>query len=163
VESQPGKGSTFRFEIPYQRGKSPNTDRVDEHLEYPKLKGLRILIAEDNEFNAMVLVEELNSNIKDSIIDVAINGKIALDKLASNEYDVIMMDILMPEMDGYETTKAIRKMDSNKSSIPIIAMTASTMKSDIEKCYEAGMDAFISKPFETEDLLQKLEELTHKN
>ncbi|MCD4730026.1 MAG: tetratricopeptide repeat protein, partial [Bacteroidales bacterium] len=163
VESQVGKGSTFIFEIPYEIGKSQSTDRTEKNQEYPKLMGVRVLVAEDNEFNTMVLVEELNSSIQKSVVDIASDGKIALDKIAANEYDIILMDILMPEMDGYTATKAIRNLDSHKNSIPIIAMTASTMKEDIEKCSESGMDAFISKPFETVDLLKKMEQLIEKN
>lgn len=162
VESKVGTGSTFRFEIPYEIGKSPNEDLVDKKVEYPNLKGVHILVAEDNEFNAMVLIEELNSNISDCIVDLANDGKIAVDKVSTNKYDIILMDILMPEMDGYTAAKAIRDLNSPKNNIPIIAMTASTMKSDIEKCFEAGMDAFISKPFETDELLSKIEQLTIK-
>ena len=163
VESQVGKGSIFKFEIPYEIGKSHNTDQVDKNQEHPNLRGVRVLVAEDNEFNAMVLVEELNSNIQNSVVDIANDGKLALDKIAANEYDIILMDILMPEMDGYKAAKAIRNLDSHKNSIPIIAMTASTMKEDIEKCFESGMDAFISKPFEAAELLDKMEQLTRKN
>lgn len=162
VKSQEGKGSTFIFEIPYEIGKSKTSEKIEKHLDYPKLKGIRILVAEDNEFNAMVLLDTLNSNIQDSTVEIANNGKIALDNIMANEYDMVLMDILMPEMDGYTAAKTIRKLDSGKNKIPIIAMTANTMKEDIEKCFEAGMNAFISKPFETEELLDKMEELITK-
>ncbi len=160
VKSQVGKGSNFTFEIPYEIGKSKATDTIEKRHEYPKLKGIRILVAEDNEFNAMVLLDALNSNIQDSTVMIANDGKIALESIIANDYDVVLMDILMPEMDGYNAARAIRKLDSDKKNIPIIAMTASTMKEDIEKCFQAGMNAFISKPFETEELLNKMEELT---
>ena len=163
VESELGKGSSFSFYIPYEIGKSPLSEQSEKIIEYPKLNGVRVLVAEDNEFNAMVLLEELSSNIQNGIIDIANDGKIAVDNLMTNSYDIILMDIQMPEMDGYAAAKAIRNLDASKNGIPIIAMTASTMKSDIDKCFESGMDAFISKPFETGDLLGKMEQLIEKN
>ena len=162
VTSEVDRGSSFTFEIPYKIGKSINIAQTEKYQDYPKLKGVRILVAEDNEFNAMVLLEELNSNIQESVVEIANDGKIALEYVAANEYDIVLMDILMPEMDGYTVAKAIRNFNTFKKNIPIIAMTASTMKEDIEKCLEAGMDAFISKPFETEELLNKMEELIRK-
>lgn len=159
VTSQLGVGSSFIFEIPYEVGKSPLKEQVKKSMEYPKLEGIRVLVAEDNEFNAMVLLEELNSNIQNCKVDIANNGVIALKNVIAEDYDVILMDLLMPEMDGYEAASAIRNLDSIKKNTPIVAMTASTMKSDIKKCFDAGMDGFIPKPFETDELLKKIEEL----
>jgi len=159
VTSQLGKGSRFIFELPYEIGNSPQEDEPEKALEYPKLKGIRVLVAEDNEFNAMVLLEELNSSIEDCVVDIANNGVMALNNVIAREYDIILMDLLMPEMDGYEAAMAIRSLDSHKKNTPVIAMTASTMKSDIKKCFEAGMDGFIPKPFETDELLKKIEQL----
>lgn len=76
-----------------------------------------------------------------------------------NNYNVILMDVQMPIMNGYEATRQIRKLNDNKSGIPIIAMTANVMKQEIDKCFESGMDEYISKPFETSDLINKINAL----
>lgn len=81
-------------------------------------------------------------------------------KMADSKYDVVLMDIQMPEMDGFEATKKIREMDAIKSATPIMAMTANVTPEEVSKCFESGMDAYISKPFETQDLLNKLGKLT---
>ena len=94
--------------------------------------------------------------IEDVKVDIAENGQIAIDKLLENDYDLILMDVNMPEMDGHQATRSIRKLDNEKKSIPIVALTASVLKAEIEKCYDCGMDAFIPKPFDNDVLIEVL-------
>jgi CheY-like chemotaxis protein len=117
---------------------------------------MRILLVEDNTFNAIVAQEELEDAIEGVVVDVAENGAIAVEKMRSGAYDIILMDVQMPVMNGYEATEKIRALANGKSSIPIIAMTANVLKEEVERCYEAGMDDFIGKPFDTDALLRKI-------
>ncbi len=157
VESTPGKGSTFTFEIPYNN--APEGATLKEAYSGDSsviLEGLRILLAEDNEFNVMVAQDELNDMIPGVKIDVAVNGAVAVNLVKEQTYDVVLMDIQMPEMNGFEATEAIRKLPGSKGRIPIIAMTANVLESEVKKSEEIGMNAFVPKPFEREDLLGKL-------
>ena len=115
-----------------------------------------ILLVEDNPFNQMVAVDTLTDMIGELTIDVAENGKIAVDKVSENEYDIVLMDIQMPEMDGFEATLAIRSMPEPRNMIPIMAMTANVTSEELAKCFEAGMNEYISKPFDTQDLINKI-------
>ena len=151
VESEIGKGSTFVVEIPFSI--IPIEKQIEPETVSIKATGLNILLAEDNKFNIMLAKDVLESAIDGVKIDLAENGQIALDKLQSGNYDLILMDIQMPVMDGYETTKAIRKMNGRIGNIPIIAMTANVMKAEVDLCYAAGMNAYIAKPFDRDDLL----------
>lgn len=157
VESTPSVGSTFTVEIPYRtapKGTIPKEANPSDTATL--LKGLRILLAEDNEFNVMVARDELNDMIEGVEIEVAVNGAIAVDMVKENTYDVILMDIQMPEMNGFEATEAIRNLSGSKGRIPILAMTANVLESEVQKSREIGMNAFVPKPFEREDLLGKL-------
>ena len=110
-----------------------------------------VLIAEDNIINQKVAVKLLNRFCEN--IDVVENGRLAVDAVKKNSYDMIFMDLQMPVMDGIEATKEIRKWENeNGIHTNIIALTAHAQKSDEEKCFEAGMDDFISKPFKVEEL-----------
>ena len=108
----------------------------------------------------MVAIDTLNDLIPELVIDVAENGLIAIEKITAANYDVLLMVIQMPEMDGFEATKRIREMNTEKRATPIMAMTANVTPEEVSKCFESGMDAYISKPFETQDLLNKLGKLT---
>ena len=107
----------------------------------------------------MVVSEELKGFIAKAKIDLAENGKVAVSKVIENDYDLILMDIEMLEMNGYDAARAIRKMQEPKNKVPIIAMTANAMKGEIQKCFEAGMNEFIAKPFNPEDLKNKVHNL----
>jgi signal transduction histidine kinase len=159
VESEMNKGSVFSFVIPYQHATTAPTDT--DHKTHSDVKAslsnLRILLAEDNEFNKMVAVDTLEEMIPGAVIDVAVNGKAAVELAIRNTYDIILMDIQMPEMDGYEATKLIRSYNDEKiNSIPIIAMTASVIKAEVDKCFECGMNAFVGKPFNPEELMETI-------
>ena len=154
VESEVGKGSTFHFTI---QAKSTDKKPIDAHMLVYHLeadnhensnKDLRILLAEDNTVNQMVTQRMLNK--LGYRADVVASGIEVLQSLERQTYDVVLMDILMPEMDGLEASRAIRKRwpDGPK----IIAMTASALEGDREKCMAAGMDGYLSKPTKIEDL-----------
>ncbi|MEQ8177898.1 MAG: response regulator, partial [Amphiplicatus sp.] len=116
---------------------------------------LRVLLAEDNQINAVLataLIKRAGHHV-----DVAVNGAEALDALRRARYDVIFMDMHMPEMDGLEAAARIRKLGPPLSRIPIVALTANAMASDRQKCVAAGMDDFLSKPFDPADLHAMLE------
>ncbi len=167
VQSQVGKGTTFSFKIPYPVGSVDDLNKSDSGIDDVKgedLKGLRILLVEDNGFNQMVAVDTLNDLIPDLIIDVAENGLESLEKLKDADYDIILMDIQMPEMDGFEASERIRKdFDAPKRDIPIMAMTANVTQEEVEKCFVSGMTAHISKPFDPQVLLNKLGQLVLKS
>lgn len=116
--------------------------------------GLKILLVEDNKINQMIFVKFLKK--QGLICDVAVNGLEAVEACKQKSYDIIFMDCQMPEMDGYEATKQIRKMEGDSIHAEIIAMTAYAMKGDAEKCIEAGMDAYMSKPINFEQLTNLL-------
>ncbi|MCD4683536.1 MAG: tetratricopeptide repeat protein [Bacteroidales bacterium] len=159
VESKFGHGSIFRFSIPYEIGHSVNTKKEKVKECDQALNGLHVLVVEDNDFNVMVASEELRSLIKNINVDVAENGRIAVEKVTTNNYDLILMDIEMPEMNGYESTRIIRNLGPPRNIVPIIAMTANTMKGEAKKCHEAGMNEYMAKPFKPEDLAAKIHEL----
>ena len=124
------------------------------------LKEATILLVEDNPINQKIAVLSLNKYVK--TIDVANNGKEALDKFGNNKYDLILMDIQMPVMDGITTTKKIREIEASTGSpahIPIIAITANALSGDKEMCLAAGMNDYISKPYQIEDLVHKMKNL----
>ncbi|MBK8701930.1 MAG: response regulator [Saprospiraceae bacterium] len=159
VESVKGKGSQFHFTIPYEitelSGQQAKVENSNVNIT-DALKGIRILLVEDNQFNAVVAQEELEDAIEGVIVELAENGLIAVEKLKSAAYDVILMDVQMPIMNGFEATMAIRNLDPEKANTPIIAMTANVLKEEVDLCYEAGMNDFIGKPFDTEELIQKI-------
>jgi CheY-like chemotaxis protein len=119
-----------------------------------KASKLKILIAEDNPINQKVVLHQLRSFGYDA--DVVGNGREVLNLLECIHYDIILMDCQMPEIDGYETTRVIRQLDSEKSKIVIMAMTANAMKEDRDRCIDCGMDDYLSKPIRKEDIAQKL-------
>ncbi len=163
LESEPGKGSTFTVDVPYEiDGFHITRDGEELKDEVAIIDGISVLLVEDTEFNVMVAEAELNSVIKDLHMDVAVNGKIAVEMIQKNQYDIVLMDVQMPEMNGYEATRAIRGLDGATSAIPIIAMTANDIQQEIDKCFESGMDAYVPKPFESKELVNKISRLLAK-
>jgi CheY-like chemotaxis protein len=121
-----------------------------------KFPGKRVLVVEDYVINREITQDMLE--LMDCQVDVAENGQQALAMQAKSPYDLILMDIQMPEMDGYTTTREIRKREQGKKHSPILAVTANAMTGDREKCLEAGMDDYLAKPVE----LDKLEAILKK-
>lgn len=150
VSSVLGKGSCFTLEIPYKLAANPQEPTVDLSVE-PQLaatQNVRILVVEDNLINQK-LAQQVLKRFGYSI-QIAENGQEALDLLKKTQYDLILMDIQMPIMDGYTTTRFIRT--TLQSSVPIIAMTAHALASEREQCLQAGMNDFIPKPFQLDEL-----------
>ncbi|MDG4813300.1 response regulator [Hydrogenovibrio sp. 3SP14C1] len=114
----------------------------------------KVLVVEDNLVNQKVAVALLAKMGYQA--DVSGNGQEALEALDKTAYDLILMDCQMPVKDGYETTRAIRKLESPLSEIPVIAMTANAMAGDDEKCYEAGMDDYMTKPIDSKLMAEKI-------
>lgn len=160
--SEEGKGSSFSLEITYKHGteKAETEAPVSTMPEMIKVDHKpNILLAEDNEINQLFVKTILK---KDFNLVIAPNGKIVIDLLNKDNFDLILMDLHMPEMDGYTATSVIRKMDNQeKRTIPIIALTAAAIKGEKEKCIGAGMDDYISKPFETQDLVNMIYKHIH--
>jgi two-component system, sensor histidine kinase and response regulator len=131
-----------------RRDRGADADRAD-------VTGLKVLMAEDNIFNQEVVRTILGD--AGVSVDIASNGREALEAVTSKPgtYDAVLMDVQMPEMDGYEATRAMRAVPG-LADLPIIAMTANAMKGDLEKCLEAGMNAHLSKPVNTQEMLQTL-------
>ena len=164
VESEPGAGSTFAFQLSFKKcGAEPQKiNRKDNEEYYPELKGLRILLVEDNAINQLLARKVLNDF--EFVVETAGNGRIALEMVEARPYDIVLMDVHMPEMDGFEATAMIRRhRDENIRKLPIIAMTASVITSESESCIKAGMDDYIPKPFETRMLYSKIAALALKN
>ncbi|MEI6209156.1 MAG: ATP-binding protein [Desulfuromonadales bacterium] len=159
VESEPGKGSVFWFKIRLPRTASLETIT---DVSYPAatetpvgrddFKGLRILVVDDVELNRMLLV--INLEKVGCRVDVAGNGVEAVGMNLTSDYDIIFMDCVMPDMDGYEATAKIRECEvSTDRHVPIIALTANAIVGEREKCFEAGMDDFLTKPFKMQEVL----------
>ncbi|MBC7607484.1 MAG: PAS domain-containing protein, partial [Burkholderiales bacterium] len=143
VQSKEGKGSTFSFILNFE--KTAIELAVEAELVAPALiQNLKVLVVEDVKLNQMlikIILEDL-----DIAVDIAENGKIAMEMLKTNQYDIIFMDLQMPEMNGYEATEYIR--NTMNSQVPIIALTADVTNVDLEKCKAIGMDDYISKPID---------------
>jgi PAS domain S-box-containing protein len=162
VESKEGEGSTFSFVLKYKKDLHPESKKNIVEEEEPELiPDLNILLVEDNLLN-QILAKKVLTDWKWKV-EVAENGAVAVEKLGKNEYDLILMDIQMPEMDGYEATKLIRRsFDPPKRDIPIIAMTAHALAGEAEKCLNIGMNEYISKPFDKKVLYSKIVSVVKK-
>jgi signal transduction histidine kinase/DNA-binding response OmpR family regulator len=157
VKSELAKGSEFSFSIKYKKGAEVGTIKKvkeSEQLSPDFLKNINILLAEDHDLNQLLAVSIFAKWNKK--IDIAENGKIALEKIKENDYDIVLMDIQMPEMDGRDVTRYIRKNYGAKASIPIIALTAHATLGEEKKCLDAGMNDYLSKPFDSFKLLEKI-------
>ena len=164
VDSMPGTGTTFWFsvicdagdgEIAYAGTPSPADDRASD---VAPARRLRVLVAEDNLVNQEIAIATLEN--AGHHVDVVANGLEALDAVQNVGYDVVLMDIQMPEMDGIAATRAIRDLDGAVSDIPIIALTADAMAGDREKYLACGMNNYLSKPFEPRQLDAVISDLT---
>lgn len=168
LTSTPGKGSTFYFSLPLKPSinilKTMTEDSPGKPKTFKNLSGLRVLVAEDNKINQVIARKFLE---KWEIQTVVVNdGQEVLEKIGKENFDVILMDIHMPELDGIETTRIIRKSDNPAiADLPIIALTASALEEEIKMILEAGMNDIVTKPFDPLTLYQmiaryhKLEEI----
>jgi CheY-like chemotaxis protein len=119
-------------------------------------KGIHILLAEDNLVNQKVATKHLEK--LGCTVEVVGNGNLAVSAMTGGGFDMVLMDCQMPGMDGYEATAAIRQLDGELSKVPIIAMTANAMVGDRERCLESGMDDYVAKPFDMNDLVRVFRE-----
>lgn len=162
VESVHGKGTTFRFwlDFGYTDESHPLSPVKKTHTLQEDLK---ILLVEDTPFNQLLAVELLKKHIPQVDVEVADNGRVALEKIKQNRYDIVLMDVKMPVMDGYEATRLIRNMEEPYfKKLPILALTASAIPEELQKCRNAGMDECVTKPINADELIQKITALTHK-
>ena len=158
LDSEPGEGSTFSFQISLEPGKNKETDVVKEEISF---EGCRVLVVEDNEINveiAKYLLEERGFQV-----ECVFDGAQAVERIqttAPGTYDLILMDIMMPVMDGLAATRAIRAMEREDChTIPIIAMSANAFDDDLKKSVECGMNGHLSKPVEVDKLYRTLNEI----
>lgn len=163
VESEEGKGTRFimKFSFPVSL---ENQVREKEKQNIPditeKLEGKRILLAEDNELNAEIAETVLEeTGIKVKHVEDGIQCIEELKKMTEKYYDVILMDVQMPNMDGYTATQRIRDLDDSRAEIPIIAMTANAYDEDRRKAQEAGMDGFLAKPLDVDEMMRLLAQI----
>jgi CheY-like chemotaxis protein len=172
VASEEGQGSTFFFTV--SLGLPPNRPRAseafspapvvlsagnDEGAASGELPGLRILLAEDSPANQKLALGLLKK--RGHTVVVANNGKEAVDAFLAQPFDLILMDVQMPDMDGFEATVAIRAAERD-SHIPIVAMTAHAMRGDQERCLETGMDAYLAKPIRAQDLFEVVNRIARR-
>ncbi|MBC7641290.1 MAG: response regulator, partial [Flavobacterium sp.] len=159
VKSKLGEGSAFSFILPFGKTNLKLEEEIILINPNSEIKTLRVLVAEDVALNQLLIkIILIDFGFE---YDIVGNGKLAIEKMQTNTYDIILMDLQMPEMNGFEATEYIRK--TLKSHIPIIALTADVTTVDLSKCKEFGMDSYISKPIEEKLLYNKIVELVKKN
>ncbi|RDI54987.1 chemotaxis protein CheB [Flavobacterium glaciei] len=156
VKSKIDVGSTFSFTLPFEKTQNFSDLETDLIGTYTPLKNIKVLIVEDITLNQLLMKTILEDFGFER--DVAENGKIAIEKLQNDSYDIILMDLQMPVMNGFEATEYIRK--TMKSKIPIIALTADVTTVDLGKCKAVGIDDYIAKPIDEKLLFAKIFELT---
>lgn len=163
AKSELNKGTCFTVRIPYQIGDASLIKKDKEEIVYNSLEKKKILVAEDVAIN-QIIVKQILLDWGHEVV-VVNNGQEAYDAIQRQEFDLILMDIHMPEVDGYESTQMIRKLnDTNKAAVPIIALTANAFKQETERFAEAGFNDYITKPFTEQNLfecIQKQLQLTH--
>ena len=161
VQSKINTGSTFTFILPFKKVTSieQEQENLENETQVANIAGKSVLVVEDNQISQMLVKIWLERWYVR--VTLAENGLVALNLLRNNNYDLILMDIQMPEMDGYETAAHIRT--ELNLQVPIIAMTAHAMQDEIDKCLIVGMTDYISKPFNSNELLSKINHYTTKN
>lgn len=161
VQSEEGSGSEFKFNLLLPKANIKVSENEEGILNTEELNKINILVVEDHPMNQLLIKASMSDqNLK---YDLANNGKEAIDMLNKSVYDIILMDVHMPEMGGIKATQFIRNVFGEpKRNTPIVAMTASTIESDMKKCISAGMNDYISKPFKPHELLCKIKKWVDK-
>lgn len=165
IESQKGQGTKITVSLPMKWNNESKTKAAEQkEVTTLPLTGMKILLVEDNEMNREIAEEILTE--QGLVVDTAIDGDIAVEKVcnaAPGDYELILMDVQMPRMNGYEATKKIRMLkDRRKSRIPIIAMTANAFEEDKKNAIDAGMDGHLAKPIDIQKLIQTLTDFKQK-
>jgi len=156
MESAPNKGTAFHFILPFnkfettEQGDTNNCTQEPSYSAGESVKSLNILLAEDNMINAMLAKQVLSKG--GHIVTHVVNGAMAVEAVKQQQYDIILMDIQMPVLNGIMATKIIRGLEGVAAGIPIVAMTAHSLYGEMQNCYNAGMNGYVSKPFQPEDL-----------
>lgn len=162
VESELGKGTKFTVTIPHRiasKGELAKNIDVKKHIQ-EKLEGIRILLAEDNMLNAEIAMTLLSD--ANAVVELATDGEKTISMLKREpvgHYDLILMDIQMPHMNGYEATRHIRSLSDERCTIPIIAMTANAFEEDRQRAFAAGMNGYVTKPIKIEELIATIKEI----
>jgi CheY-like chemotaxis protein len=156
LQSEPGRGSTFRFTLRLAVAESPAVvpASATDRIQHPQRR-LRILLAEDNAINQKVAARMLQRMGHE--VDLADDGRQAVAAVERAQYDLVLMDCQMPEMDGFAAARAIRLLHGGRT-LPIVAMTANAMAGDRGRCLESGMDDYLAKPISLAKLQAGLEE-----
>ena len=159
VESKKGIGSTFIVELPLELTGGEKVRKQDVSSATAKLTGVKILMAEDNDLNAEIATIQLEEYGMQ--VTRAADGKEAVEVFANHPadtFDIILMDVMMPKMNGYEATKAIRSLDDRPDgrTIPIIAMTANAFAEDVQASLDAGMNGHLSKPIVMDEVVRTI-------
>ena len=164
VKSEEGMGSAFTFTAQFEESLDPaieHRDRGAELIHNDDLKGLRILLAEDNIVNQKMMIKMLEK--EDCQVTIADNGQDVLRQMEQGFFDVILMDVHMPVLDGIEAAKRIRQNEiTTQEHVPIVALTAAAMSEDKDHCLNAGMDAYLSKPLDRKALFETIKDLVRK-
>jgi CheY-like chemotaxis protein len=156
MDSVTGIGTTFHFILPFKKHEGNDVLKevksIDGEtiLSINAVKAIHVLLAEDNMVNAMLARQVLQN--AGFVVEHAVNGALALEMVKQKQYDVVLMDIQMPIMNGILATKNIRQLEGEISKIPIVAMTAHSLYGEMQNCYNAGMTGYVSKPFKPENL-----------
>lgn len=154
------KGTTFTTLLPFEEAEFQ--EEVKQSAQNPvmiaKLNRVKVLLVEDNEFNRMVAEDTLKELMPGITLEIAVNGQEAVDRIRKELFDLVLMDIQMPVLDGFSATKVIRNtLPEPGRSVKIIAMTANVLQEDVKEYFEIGMNGFVSKPFQTDELLLKMD------
>ncbi len=160
LESEPESGTVVSVRLGFAlQHVMPASNGLQQEPDLSSLHNARILLVEDTYFNQLLAIELLTSKIKGIQIDVAENGQIALEKLHLNAYNLVLMDVKMPVMDGLEATRRIRALPSEQPlrNIPIVGLTANAIPTELEKCQLAGMDYWVTKPIQPDVLLSAMQ------
>ncbi|TAF64008.1 MAG: PAS domain S-box protein [Cytophagales bacterium] len=157
VKSKPDQGSSFYFNLSFKKSNLQTIQPTNNtsYLKLPRIQNIKVLLVEDNEINRLLTKKFLDKWGVE--VDFAYDGFNALEKIQSQQYTIVLMDLQMPDMDGYQTTQLIREMhEPYFKKVPIIAITASAMNEVAEKAHQAGMNDYIAKPFNPQDLYVKI-------
>ncbi|WP_431856951.1 ATP-binding protein [Azospirillum sp.] len=158
VDSAPGEGSTFWVVVDLDRAARAVPTPVQDVADETRMPPLSVLAAEDNEVNAVVLTGLLE--LDGHRVTLAADGLTAVDLAAAHDFDLVLMDLRMPGLDGLEAARRIRALDDpRRAAVPIVAITANSQRAKLDACFAAGMDGFLGKPFRREDLRKALRDV----
>ena len=166
MESEPGKGTTFHFILPFKKYVETQNLTQAKPVEGATIvsvntgRPIHILLAEDNSVNAMLATQVLTK--KGFTLVHVVNGQLAVEAVQQQHFDLILMDIQMPVMNGVNASLAIRQLAGKMAQVPIIAMTAHSLNGEMQNCYNAGMNGYVSKPFKPDDLFTAIVEAVKK-